>query len=92
MYHLRDGQYEDKLFPGVATYRNKLGGLVHTFSGVPKGNFDHVHAFSMLNQSRKKMFIKLLEKGGNLPIYLICQNLAILNKEFGLKHLLLVKR
>jgi len=69
VYHLRDGKYFDKLFPGVTTYKNKLGGIVHVFSGVPKGNFDHVHAFSMLNQSRKKLMVNLLKMGGNLPIY-----------------------
>ncbi len=69
VYHLRDGIYRDKLFPGVTTYKNKLGGLVHVFAGVPKGNFDHVHAFSMLNSPRKKQIIKLLKMGGNLPVY-----------------------
>jgi len=69
VFHLRDGIYSDRLFPGVTTYRNKLGGLVHVFSGVPKGNFDHVHAFSMLNETRKKMLINIMEMGGNLPVY-----------------------
>lgn len=68
VYHLRDGKYRDHLFPGCVTYKNSLGGIVNTFSGVPLTPL-HYTTFGFLNYSRKQQFIKLLSQSGNLPVY-----------------------
>lgn len=68
IYHLRGGKEYVNLFPGVATYKNSLGGIVHTFSGVPVPA-NHYTRFSLLNLSRKRQFISLIEEKEALPVY-----------------------
>jgi len=68
IYHLRNGKEFVNLFPGVVTYKNKLGGIVHTFSGVPIAA-NHYTKFSLLNQSRKRQFISLIQEKEALPVY-----------------------
>ena len=57
------------LFPGVTSYKNKLGGRVVVFSGTPEARFVYTEAFSFLNESRKLQLVNLLKGGGNLPVY-----------------------
>lgn len=57
------------LFPGVTSYKNKLGGKVVVFSGTPEAKFVYTEAFSFLNESRKLQLIDLLKACGELPVY-----------------------
>lgn len=57
------------LFPGVTSYKNKLGGNVIIFSGTPEAPFHYTTAFSFLNESRKLQLINLLTEAGELPVY-----------------------
>ena len=57
------------LFPGVTSYKNKLGGTAVVFSGTPEARFHYTEAFSFLNESRKLQLIGLLSESGNLPVY-----------------------
>ena len=57
------------LFPGVTSYKNKLGGTAIVFSGTPEAKFHYTTAFSFLNESRKLQLINLLSEAGKLPVY-----------------------
>jgi hypothetical protein len=57
------------LFPGVTSFKNKLGGTAVVFSGTPEARFHYTEAFSFLNESRKLQLISLLSESGNLPVY-----------------------
>ena len=57
------------LFPGVTSYKNKLGGNAVVFSGTPEARFHYTEAFSFLNESRKLQMINLLSESENLPVY-----------------------
>ena len=57
------------LFPGVTSYKNKLGGNAVVFAGTPEARFHYTEAFSFLNESRKLQLINLLTESGNLPVY-----------------------
>lgn len=64
-----DGYNLTPLFPGVTKYKNSLGGTVIVFCGTPNTDvFTYTSPFSMLNESRKAMFIQLLSESGNLPL------------------------
>lgn len=69
VYHLRDGETKELLFPGVTSYRNPLGGTSIVFSGTPKTNYNIVEAFSFLTESRKKQIVRLLKENGGLKLY-----------------------
>ena len=64
-----DGKTELPLFPGVTVYENPLGGQSVVFSGTPRAFFNHVEAFSFLNESRKLQLIEILCECGHLPVY-----------------------
>lgn len=58
------------LFPGSTVYKNSLGGTVIVFCGTPNTEvFSYGAPFSMLNESRKAQFVKLLSDAGELPMY-----------------------
>lgn len=57
------------LFPGVTSYKNKLGGNVVVFSGTPEAYFVYTEAFSFLNESRKLQMIRLMQTCAELPVY-----------------------
>ena len=57
------------IFPGVAEFKNELGGTVFTFAGTPRTPFNYTTAFSFLTEPRKKQLISFLSETGNLPIY-----------------------
>ncbi|MBR5528691.1 MAG: hypothetical protein IKV97_06760 [Clostridia bacterium] len=64
-----DKQTYTELFPAVTEYQNSLGGTTVTYCGSPNIELGLGAPFSMLNESRKKQFIELLKKTGNLPLY-----------------------
>ena len=64
-----ESQPKVPLFPGVTSYKNKLGGKVIVFSGTPEARFHYTTAFSFLNESRKLQLINLLSESGDLPVY-----------------------
>jgi len=69
VYHLADGKTQEKLFPGVTTYKNPLGGTTVVFSGTPKTRYNLTEAFSFLTESRKAQLIDLLKRADQLPVY-----------------------
>ena len=69
VYHLKDGKTREKLFPGVTTYKNPLGGTTVVFSGTPKTNYNLVEAFAFLTESRKAQLVDLLKRTDALPVY-----------------------
>lgn len=69
VYHLLDGKTREKLFPGVTSYKNPLGGTTFVFSGTPKTNYNLVEAFAFLTESRKAQLVDLLKRSGYLPVY-----------------------
>ena len=68
-YHLENGETERELFPAVTIFENELGGRVISVCGTPNTPFDYMHAFSFLNESRKKQFAKILTQSGDMPVY-----------------------
>lgn len=68
-YHLTGGVNQEMLFPAVTVYQNKLGGTVIVFCGDASTEFHYTTAFSMLNDTRKRQLIRLMEKYGDLPVY-----------------------
>lgn len=69
VYHLRDGKTREPLFPGVTSYKNKLGGTTFVFSGTPKTKYNLIEAFAFLTESRKLQLTDLLKRTGCLPVY-----------------------
>ena len=69
IYHTIDNLHYTWLFPGVAVYRNSLGGTAVTFCGTPRAQHTLSEAFAFLNESRKKQLIRLLQHAGQLPVY-----------------------
>ena len=67
--HTEIGKEDEALFPGSTIYKNSLGGTTIVFCGTPHTNFSYSQAFSFLNESRKKQFIKILKDEGHLPVY-----------------------
>ncbi len=57
------------LFPAVTAFQNSKGGIAVVFGGTPDTNFNYMEAFSMLTESRKRQFVKILSMQGNLPVY-----------------------
>lgn len=55
--------------PGVTRLENSLGGEVIVFGGTPDMPFAYYTAFSMLNETRKKQLIDILQKRNNIPLY-----------------------
>lgn len=64
-----DNQSYERLFPGVISYKNSLGGQIFTFAGTPVAEFHLSTAFSFLNYSRKEMLISMLKETRELPVY-----------------------
>lgn len=69
VYHTLDNVVLEPLFPGSTVYRNELGGLVVTFCGTPRAEFNLAQAFAFLNESRKQQLVRLLQRAGELPVY-----------------------
>jgi hypothetical protein len=69
VYYLRDGKFMDILFPGVTAYKNELGGTAVVFSGESTFEYDIVHAFGFLNETRKAQMIQILTDLDALPVY-----------------------
>lgn len=59
---------ETRLFPGVTSFCNALGGRVIVFAGTPNMPFTYFTAFSMLCETRKWQLIDLLGEE-LLPLY-----------------------
>lgn len=59
----------EPLYPGVTRFDNPLGGETIVFSGTPDMPFSYATAFSLLNETRKKQFIDILNRRDNLPVY-----------------------
>ena len=68
-YHLKDGKEIKPLFPATTVYKNKLGGTVISFCGIPRALFNYIEGFSFLNESRKLQLVNLLKITGCLPVY-----------------------
>lgn len=66
--HLK-GEEEQPLFPACTLYKNSSGGTVTVFSGSPDFEYNLSTAFGFLNLVRKKMFVDILKRCGNLPVY-----------------------
>lgn len=60
---------DDLLFPGVTRLSNSQGGDTIVFCGTPNMPYTYHTAFSMLNETRKKQLISILEKRDLLPLY-----------------------
>ncbi len=56
-------------FPGVAKFKNSLGGTVITFAGTPCTQFTHKQAFSFLNETRKRQILNIMNEDEALPVY-----------------------
>lgn len=67
--HCYNGVDFETLFPASTVYKNELGGTVIVFGGDAKTEFRHSFAFGMLNDTRKRQFIRLLSEYGDLPVY-----------------------
>ena len=57
------------LAPAVTAFDNPRGGCTVVFCGTPDTYFNYIYAFSMLNESRKRQFIGILKRRGDLPVY-----------------------
>ncbi len=68
-YHIDNGVSMETMFPASTVFNNSLGGTVIVFCGDAKTDFHYTTAFSFLNETRKKQFIRLMSKYGDLPIY-----------------------
>ncbi|MBQ7906509.1 MAG: hypothetical protein IJ309_00895 [Clostridia bacterium] len=64
-----DHQSYERLFPGVTSYKNSLGGQIFVFAGTPVAEFHLSTAFSFLNYSRKEQLIGMLKRTAELPLY-----------------------
>lgn len=69
VYNTIDDINLEKLFSGVISYENEIGGTVYTFCGTPKAPFTLGAAFSFLNSTRKAELIKMVKGMGELPVY-----------------------
>ena len=68
--HVDGGTGEiEPLYPGVTRHKTSFGGECIVFSGTPEMPFEYFTAFSLLNETRKKQFIEILEKNDLLPLY-----------------------
>lgn len=68
-YHIPDGKTKELLFPASTIHKNEIGGTTIVFSGTPNTEFTYSTAFSFLNESRKRQFLKMLKDSDNLPVY-----------------------
>ncbi len=68
-YHCHNGVHNETLFPATTVYKNSLGGTVIVFGGDARTEFHYTTAFSMLNDTRKRQLIRLLNEYGDLPVY-----------------------
>ena len=53
----------------VTGYQNPLGGYTVVYGGTPDTRWNYATAFALLNETRKKQFIKILKRQNNLPVY-----------------------
>ncbi len=67
--HLDGYGNPESLFPAVTAFDNAMGGCTVVFGGTPDTNYNYIEAFAMLNESRKRQMVKLLQRAGDLPIY-----------------------
>lgn len=59
----------EKLGVSVSGYINPLGGYTIVYGGTPDTWWNYSTAFSLLCESRKNQFIKILKRQNNLPVY-----------------------
>ncbi len=64
-----DYENYERLFPGVTSFKNELGGTVFVFSGTPVADFNISDAFSFLSYTRKAQLINMLSSTDELPVY-----------------------
>ncbi len=64
----RSGSGARPLFPGVTVFPQG-DKLRVVFCGTPKAQHTYTEAFSFLNAARKRQFIRLLSRCGQLPVY-----------------------
>ena len=70
VYFLKDGVELERLFPGVTSYKNSLGGTAVVFSGDTDFlEYNLTESFGFLNETRKAQLISILEELGELPVY-----------------------
>ncbi|MBQ4630434.1 MAG: hypothetical protein IJB70_05595 [Clostridia bacterium] len=55
--------------PAVTRLKNDLGGEVLVFNGTPDMPYLYHSAFSLLNETRKNQFIKILSEKNHIPLY-----------------------
>lgn len=55
--------------PAVTWCKNPLGGNAFVFCGTPDAPYGYNTSFSLLCETRKRQFVDILSKTGNLPIY-----------------------
>lgn len=67
--HLDEREEAEILFPAVTAFDNPRGGHTVVFCGTPDTYFNYIDAFSMLNESRKRQLIEILQRQDNLPVY-----------------------
>jgi hypothetical protein len=63
------GVLKEDLFPAVTEFTNKLGGTVFVFAGTPRTHFGNNLLWSLLCSTRKKQFVEMFRKTGNLACY-----------------------
>jgi len=59
----------DSICPAVTRLKNDLGGEVLVFNGTPDMPYLYHSAFSLLNETRKNQFIKILSEKNHIPLY-----------------------
>ena len=69
IYNTVDNENYNELFPGCVVFENDLGGRVITFAGSPDVPYNIMNAFGFLNYTRKRQFISLFSKTGQMPAY-----------------------
>jgi hypothetical protein len=69
VYHSIGGINPERLFHGIVSYKNELGGTVYTFCGTPKAPFSLGAIFSFLNHTRKTEIINMVKATGQLTVY-----------------------
>ena len=68
VHKVSDGEFVP-LYPAVTAFKNPDGGETFVFGGTPDTPFKYFSAFSLLNETRKRQFVDILSREGNLPVY-----------------------
>ena len=59
----------ESICPAATRLKNDLGGEVLVFNGTPDMPYLYHSAFSLLNETRKNQFIKILSEKNHIPLY-----------------------